>query len=38
MFVEGLVSGKVAFATFWRRDKSFASVVVQGFENWESLV
>jgi hypothetical protein len=38
MFVEILVSGKRIFATFSRRDKSFASVVIQGFEIWVLLV
>jgi len=37
MFVEVLVSGKGTFATFWRRDRSFAYVMVHGFEMWALL-
>jgi hypothetical protein len=38
MFVDVLVSSKGTFVTFWRRDKSFASLVIQGFEIWVLLV
>jgi len=37
MFVEVLVSGKGRITALWRRDKSFAPVMVHGFEIWALL-